>query len=226
MIQNISCSVSKESLSMQFGDLRISPQYRGRYNIHPGQQAWVITQEEPGRLTPALWGFPEAGDEKAEQITVYMAEGSNIATSSTFRMDIRQRRCVIISDSYYVWRNRGEKKQAFRVFSRDLPILMLGGVYEKRIIQGREIVCFSLIQTEASPDVNEVYHKMPLIINQEDLAVWIGNETPIQQVLDKIRPMKRYSLQYYQVTNQVLDRNFNHSEAHSRKMEHLTLFDQ
>jgi len=211
---------------MQFAGMRISTQYRGMYNIHPGQGAWVIKGEDPQRLSPALWGYPEPGDDKAERITLYLAEGNSIGTSSTFRMAIRQRRCVVIADSYYVWRKRGEKNQAYRIYSRDLPVLLLAGVYEQRIIRGTEVTCFSLIQTEASPDVKDLYHKMPMIVNQEDLGAWLDQDTVIRDVLDMIRPMKRYSLQFYQVTDQIADPSFNHSEAHSRKMEHLTLFDQ
>lgn len=226
MIQNFSCSVSRETLSMQFGDIRISSKYKGTYNIHPGQNAWLLIGEDPSRIVPAMWGYPEVGDDKGQRITLYLADGNNIATSSTFRMSIRQRRCVIIADSYYVWRTRGDKRQSFRAFSRDLPVLMFGGVYEHREIQGRDVICFSLIQTEASSDVAEIYHKMPLVINQEDLTTWLNADTSIRDVLEMIRPLKRYSLQHYQVTNQIMDRGFNHSEAHSRKLEHLTLFDQ
>lgn len=226
MIQNISCSVSKETLNMQFGDIRISSKYKGTYNIHPGHNAWLVTGEETGKIIPAMWGYPEVGDDKGQRIMLYTADGNNIATSSTFRMSIRQRRCIVIADSYYVSRTRGEKRQSFRVFSRDMPVLFLGGVYEHRQVHGRDVVCFSIIQTEASSDISDIYHKMPLIIYQEDMPKWLDGATNIRDILHLIRPLRRYSLQYYQVTNQIMERSFNHSEAHSRKLEHLTLFDQ
>ena len=132
----------------------------------------------------------------------------------------------MIADSYYVQRNRGDKKQVYRVFSRDMPYILLGGVYERRMIHGKDVICFNLIQTEASGDILDMYHKMPLVVAEEEMENWLNTEIPIHLILDMIRPMKRYSLQCYQVTNQILERSFNHSEAHSRKHEHLTLFDQ
>ena len=185
-----------------------------------------MTSENNGRILPALWGYPDQGDDKGEKINTFFAEGSSVATSPTFRMSIRQRRCLVIADSYYVQRNRGDKKQVYRVFSRDLPYILLGGIYERRMIHGKDVICFNLIQTEANGDILDMYHKMPLIVAEDEMAHWLNGDTPIHDILDIVRPLKRYTLQYYQVTNQIMDRSFNHSEAHSRKHEHLTLFDQ
>lgn len=226
MILNYSCSVSKETLSAQFSGKKLSSHYRTSYNVHPGQNGWLMTSENEGRIVPALWGYPDHDDDKGEKIKTFMAEGSSVATSPTFRMSIRQRRCLVIADSYYVQRIRGDKKQVHRIFSRDMPLLLMAGVYERRVVHGKEVICYNIIQTDAGADIKDLYHKMPLIIAEDEVSGWLDRETPIQDVLKMIRPMARYSLQYYQITNQVTDRKFNHSEAHSRKHEHLTLFDQ
>jgi|SRR5690606_35213877 len=225
MIQNYSCSISKETLSGQFPGRKLSSHYRVSYNVNPGQSGWLITGEDKGRVVPAHWGLPDAGDPKGEAVTLFMAEGSRIATSSTFRMSLRQRRCIVLADSYYIWRKRGDKNQVFRVYSRDFPCLLLGGIYERRQIKGRDVICFTIVQTEAGADVKDIYHKMPLILDNDQAEQWIADQANIRDILEMIRPFKRYSLQYYQVTSQLMQRSFNQSEAHSRKLEHLTLFD-
>jgi putative SOS response-associated peptidase YedK len=226
MIQNYSCSVSKETLAAQYPNRRLSSHYKASYNVHPGQNGWLVTAEDADRIIPAMWGLPQPEDETGERITLFMAEGTGISTSTTFRMSFRQRRCIVIADSYYVWRKRGEKDLVFRVYSRDMPLIAMGAIYEKRMIQGKDVHCFSIIQTEVSPDVKELYHKMPLILENEEAESWLSKDVQVKELIGMIRPLKRYSLQYYQVTNQLMNRGFNQTEAHSRKMEHLTLFDQ
>jgi putative SOS response-associated peptidase YedK len=225
MILNYSCAVSRDTVQSLDNRLKISSNYRTSYNVHPGQTGWVLTTLFPEKVSAAMWGFPDAWDNDGKRITSYMAEGSAVATSSTFRLPIRQHRCLVVADSYYVVIKRGDKKLVHRVFSRDFPCILLAGVIEKRIIQDREVKCFAVLQTEANADVKDLYHKMPLIMNYEEGVEWISNETPIKGVLEAIRPLSRYSLQYYQVTNQLLSTGFDSSEAHSRKLEQITLFD-
>ncbi len=109
----------KEVIENQF-NLEIRNNLRNSYNIAPTHHANIITNENPERIQYLTWGLiPYTSRDGRNDGKLINARKEGIAGSSSFRMPIRKRRCLVLADSYYVWKKIDEEIKPYRVILED-----------------------------------------------------------------------------------------------------------
>lgn len=131
------------------------PNFPPRYNIAPTQPIPIVRLDGAGSRRFALvrWGFIPSfvKDMKAFPLIIN-AKAEGIDGKPSFRAAVRRRRCLIIADGFYEWRQDGSgskaPKQPFLMRRPDGGPMAFAGLYETwQAAEGSEIETACIITT-------------------------------------------------------------------------------
>ena len=101
------------------------------YNLAPTQEAIVILNESPRQLQAIRWGLVPYWSKDIQQgARLINARSESIVTKPSFRIPIRQRRCLVIADSFYEWRRSGQQKLPYRILRSNDELLVMAGIWD------------------------------------------------------------------------------------------------
>lgn len=155
-----------------------------RYNLAPSQYAAVVTATGEAAdaercLQPMRWGLVPfwAKDAKIGN-NLINARAETVATKPAFRQALAKRRCVIPTDGFFEWQSvpGRKRKQPFRISWQppDAP-LAFAGLWDRwtNPADGAQLLSFTIITTEANERVRRVHHRMPVILEEAQQALWL-----------------------------------------------------
>lgn len=116
------------------------------------------------------WGFEESW-----KLGVVFNTRIESATKPAWRDSMEHRRCIILVASFFETHKDEtvtsprtgkpiKRKYEFRVPGED--VILIGCTWK-----GDH---FSMVTTEANPDMAPIHHRMPLVVRQEELPLWLG----------------------------------------------------
>ena len=152
------------------------------YNAFPGSVLPVITKEEDQlALHKFHWGLVPKWSEKMKDFKpLNNARLETIHEKVTFKGLIAARRCVVPADGYYEWRkDENDRKVPYYFTGTDLQTLYFAGLYQKNTNTE-----FSIITTEAKGDVTEIHHRMPVILQEQDIGSYLDLKTDALTLLN------------------------------------------
>jgi putative SOS response-associated peptidase YedK len=146
----------------------------------PGALGWVVRRnpETAKRHMDELsWGLlprDTRHPESAPRPTHARAE--TVATLPMFADAFRCRRAIIPATEYFERNTKGAKGgQRFAISRLDGKPLALAGLWEGyRSPDGTVTRSYCVITTEANELVATIHDRMPLVLEEEDFAVWLG----------------------------------------------------
>lgn len=158
-------------------------------DIYPSQEAPVI-YGRGGRLRGGKMKWGLTGKDKRLLIN---ARAETAMDRPTFSDSVRQRRCVIPARHFYEW-NREKQKVTF--YRREKIPLYLAGFY-----RGQEDgPHFIILTTEANVSVRPVHERMPLILEEEEIRLWIEEDSRVGSFLNKSTPLLERRQDYEQMS--------------------------
>lgn len=209
-------------------DLSGTSSLRANYNIAPTQHAYVITDEHPTRLNYFTWGLvPFWANDGKNSGKLINARSESIATKPSFRIPIRQKRCLVIADSFYEWRREGGQKLPYRILPKDGKLLVMAGIWDTWAKgNGYPVNSFSIITTTPNEEMKSIHNRMPVLMTEQvQQELWLG-KTPLQTVLNMLHPAPDETLKAYRVSMAVNSVHNNGVELHQEVPEDLNLFTQ
>jgi putative SOS response-associated peptidase YedK len=204
MCGRYSFAASKEKIQKQ-QNIKIQGVMQPNYNVAPTTLAYVIASNSPSELQRFQWGLiPHwTGAQPANSSNLINARAEGITSKPSFRIPIRQRRCIVLADSFYEWANVGGKeKQPYRILLKDNAILPMAGIWDVWERPDRQIVyTFSIITTEANADISHIHDRMPVILQSaEAQKTWLNDTTDLPTVLEMLQPLPQNLLRVYAVS--------------------------
>lgn len=169
---------------------RIDWQLRGRTDIHPSEQPWILNEEQ-GRIAASRmkWGF-ENPHTKGLLIN---ARAETVTERPAFRESVLHRRCIIPAKGFYEWNKAGEKAEFYK---KDASPLFMAGCWK----WAKGTPMFVILTTEANPSVASVHERMPLILEGEELRGWLAGDRDVENFLRKIPSPLEKEQEYEQQT--------------------------
>ena len=157
------------------------PPLRPRYNIAPTQNvAAVHVAEEQAQREFACfrWGLiPSwAKDEKISR-TLINARAESVADKPSFRAAFKRRRCLVLADGYYEWKQEGQQKQPYHFHFHDNSPFAFAGLWECwRGPDGNAapLETCTIITTTANELAAPIHDRMPAILRPESYDAWLG----------------------------------------------------
>lgn len=158
---------------------------KSSYNIAPTQQVSVVRWQEGVReLVGLRWGLiPSWSKVMPKRTHLINARAETIATKPSFRVAYKRRRCLIPTNGFYEWQVSDGQKQAFFIHLPEHRLFAFAGLWECWYLDDKVIESCAIITTEANADVAPIHQRMPVIIDETDYAVWIGEQAGDVDVL-------------------------------------------
>ncbi|HMG15942.1 MAG TPA: SOS response-associated peptidase [Saprospiraceae bacterium] len=197
-------------------DLGVTPDgtLRTSYNIGPTQHAYIVTNNNTRQLDYVTWGLiPYWSNTGTNEGKLIHARAEGIETSSSFRIPIRSRRCLVVIDSFYslLPGKTNIEKEAYRFYMNDGSLMVLAGLWDSWYKDEYEVKSFAIIMI---PETDVWPWRMPVILDtQEKRNNWLADES-LDLILDQLAPPKKEKLIYYKVSEQLLQSQEDNFELH------------
>jgi putative SOS response-associated peptidase YedK len=126
---------------------------RPRYNIAPTQSVPVIFDDDENALLQAKWGIKS----KWSDHPLFNARAESIDKKPSFKEDFEERRCLILADSFYEWKQ--PEKRPYRVFLKSNDMFAFAGIYQ---VEEQRTCC--MVTVDANPLISKIHDRMPAIL--------------------------------------------------------------
>lgn len=145
------------------------------YNICPTQDVAVVTADAGRRLRPMRWGFlPHWYKSPTDGPLLINARSETVAEKPAFRAAVRERRCLVPVTGFYEWHRTKEARLPWFASRTDGTPLVLGGIWQEWGEDHKPTL--AIITTGANAAMAPIHHRLPLVIEQKDWGLWLGEE--------------------------------------------------
>lgn len=174
----------------EFGIEREIDNYHPSYNIAPGQKVLAIIHDGKRKRAGFLrWGLVPAWahDEKIGYKMIN-ARSESAHEKPSFKNLMAQKRCLVVADSFYEWQVTEDAKQPKRIHLANRKLFAFAGLWDKWDHEGKSLFTCTILTREANPFMQEIHHRMPIILPKEKEDEWIDPE--------RIEPVDAYEFLY------------------------------
>lgn len=149
--------------------------------IFPTNRVPIIT---PQGITIAKWGFPK-WDKKG---VIINARSESLRQRDIFKDLVDKKRCIIPASAYFEWKKTSEDGEKGKyIIGKEKSILYMAGLFntftEKAEqlslldeANGTDYLAFTIITKEANNYLAKIHHRMPLIIDSNQVEDWLKGE--------------------------------------------------
>lgn len=149
------------------------------YNVCPTNQVHVVRSGETGRqLVSMRWGFlPHWYKAENAGPLLINARSETIAEKPAFRNASRQRRCLLIATGFYEWTKTSDgARLPWYICRQDSEPVIFAGVWQDwGPEEARQSTC-AIVTTPANAAMSQIHHRMPLILEPDHWALWLGEQ--------------------------------------------------
>ncbi|HKL69684.1 SOS response-associated peptidase [Salibaculum sp.] len=147
------------------------------YNVCPTAQVATVTSDaETRHLRPMRWGFvPHWYKAVNDGPLLINARAETIAEKPAFRAACRERRCLVPASGFYEWtRLEDGTKLPWYITRRDGAPLAFAGIWQDWERGGEALSSCAVVTTGANEAMSRVHHRIPVILEQDDWPLWLG----------------------------------------------------
>ncbi|TNF52036.1 SOS response-associated peptidase [bacterium] len=176
------------------------------YNIAPSQNVYIVVNDGENKVKQCRWGFiPFWSKDQSVGYKMINARAETITTKRSFCSAFRKNRCIIAADGFYEWRIKGKKRSPFFIRLKSGKPLGLAGIFNQwKSPEGEKLCTCTIVTTVANELIQEIHHRMPVIIPKERQELWLDPEVQDErEVLPLLRPYPFKKMEMYEVSLQV-----------------------
>ena len=155
--------------------------------IFPADVVPVLTLEDRDlRAGLFSWGFPRWQGSGV----IINARRETVLEKKMFRQAFLERRCIIPSTGFFEWKKGTEPKSKDKYLLRlpDTPMLYMAGIYAIYRQEGMDLPGFVILTTAASPSVQPIHDRMPVILQPDERSDWLRDEIFARRVIEREGP--------------------------------------
>jgi len=195
-----------EAIAKLFGTVNPLVNVAPSWNIAPTQQAMVVRRHpdtSDRHLDLLKWGLlPSFTKEPAKAKRPINCRSETVSTSGMFRSAFAKRRCIVPADAFYEWKAVDGAKQPYAIARQDGQPMAFAGLWEGyKWPDGTITRTFTIITANAKPTVAELHDRMPVILEQKDWPVWLGEVEGVP--VELLRPTGENVLRIWPVSRSV-----------------------
>ena len=188
-----------ETMRQTFFDFAMPMNLSPRYNISPTQDVAVITNTptdteihpEMGQVEFFHWGLiPSWAKDPKIGNRMINARSETLAEKPSFRSAYKRRRCLVLADGYYEWKQipGDRRKQPVYIRLTSQKPFALAGLWEIWQVEGMDTPLRSCTIITCPPNVflEKIHHRMPVILPQDAYTEWLA---PEPKSADMLQPL-------------------------------------
>ena len=149
------------------------------YNICPSDNVCVVVSNfEQRRLGQMRWGFiPHWYKSITDGPLIFNARAETLAEKPAFRDACRNRRCLIPADGFYEWKKiEVSKSKPVYVKRSDRQQMIFAGIWQFWGVGENRLAACTILTVPASGQISGIHHRMPLFIERDNWALWLGEK--------------------------------------------------
>jgi putative SOS response-associated peptidase YedK len=182
-----------------------------RFNICPTQPvATIISREGARHMGPMRWGFvPHWYKRENDGPLPINARAETIAAKPAFADAARKRRCLIPACGFYEWtKDAAGARLPWYIRPTQGEFLAFAGIWQVWEQGDQRLVTCAIVTCAANAQMAQIHHRMPVILPQDDWALWLGEAG--QGAATLMRAAPEGALQMHRVSPKV---NSNRAEG-------------
>lgn len=170
--------VPMREVAEEFGLFDV-PDQPPRYNVAPTQPVPAVRAAAGGReLAMLRWGLiPSWADDPSIGNRMINARAETVATKPAFRAAFKSRRCLVVADGFYEWRQFPGGKQPYLIRLRSGRPFGFAGLWERWDRDGEPLESCTILTTTANELMQPLHDRMPVLIPHEHYDDWLKGDT-------------------------------------------------
>ena len=172
--------------------LKVKTEIKPKFNISPTQSVAIIKGGDETILDSAHWGLiPSWAKDKSIGVKMFNARAETIDEKPSFRSAFKSRRCIIPATEFYEWKKieGSSKKQPYRIKLLNNSIFFFAGLWENWIdADSASILSTTIITTEPNSLMEEIHNRMPVILNESSIDIWLNQNIDTHQLKSILIP--------------------------------------
>jgi putative SOS response-associated peptidase YedK len=172
-----------------------------RYNIAPTQPVAVVKDGGSRDVTLYQWGLvPSWAKDPSIGSRMINARSETLQEKPSFRNAFSRRRCLILSDGFYEWENKGGKKTPYFIHFENGKPFAFAGLWEFwRSPEGASLNSCTIITCQANELVSRLHERMPVIIPMDRQAAWLDLKSQLTDLQAMLIPYASAEMDLYPV---------------------------
>jgi putative SOS response-associated peptidase YedK len=205
MCGRFTLTVDPADLQEAFAGFTFPPKFAPRFNIAPSQPILAIPND--GKLTADffVWGLiPSWAKDPSIGNRLINARGETLAEKPSFRGGFKYKRCLILADGFYEWKQSETKIPHFIFLKSRQPFAFAGLWDEWHAPNGGTLRSATIITTEPNELMATIHNRMPVILHPSAYAQWLdpAPRAP-ESLLPLIKPFPADEMTAYPVSTLV-----------------------
>ena len=184
--------------------------FRANYNLAPTQRSPIVLVRAGERSVELFqWSLVPSWAKSIEAAAKYSlinARGEEIAEKRSYAQPFRRRRCVVPLSGFFEWKHGGARKRPFAIHRTDRGLLSVAGVWERWQPEGHPdpLHTFSIVTTRANTLMADIHDRMPVILAEHDLHLWLDPEVhEPERLTPLLKPCPSEWLRAYEISTAV-----------------------
>jgi putative SOS response-associated peptidase YedK len=179
-----------------------------RYNIAPSQPVAVIPNTGENTVSMYKWGLvPSWAKDPSIGDRMINARAESLAEKPSFRTAFRRRRCLVLADGFYEWKQEPgmKSRQPMYICMEDRRPFAFAGLWELwKSPQGSELRSCTIITTRPNALLEPIHNRMPVILPADAYDRWLAvDDLQPAQLNDLLVPYQAADLLAYPVSRMV-----------------------
>jgi len=175
-----------------------------RFNVAPTDDVLILRPREHRRqLAGVRWGLvPNWADAPGDLPLMINARAETLEVKRAFRDLIPERRCAILADGFFEWRQEHGVKQPYFVRRRDGAPMAMAGLWDTWRDRDSRVESCTIITTTANDLLEPLHDRMPVILDNPGAQLWL-EWTIGARTLDPLVPCASETLEVVPVGTRV-----------------------
>jgi putative SOS response-associated peptidase YedK len=178
--------------------LGVSVTLPDQYNIAPTESVPIILEADGKRechlarwwLTPSWSSGPDT------KYSMFNARAENLESSRAYKGPFHHKRCIIPASSFMEWKTEQGAKQPYEILRQDGQPIAMAGLWD---ICNEELVSCSIVTTKASPAMEAIHNRMPVMLDAEGVKQWLDMTSDICSLTPLMGDQPAYPLKAHPV---------------------------
>ncbi|MDF1728167.1 MAG: SOS response-associated peptidase [Sulfitobacter sp.] len=150
------------------------------YNVCPTVQVHVVLSNGDQRqLRGMRWGLIPHWYKKANDGPLLInARAETVAEKPAFRQAARKRRALIVASGFFEWtKDEAGNRNPWYITRSDGAPLALAALWQDWTDEedARQPTC-AVVTCAANAGMQAIHHRMPVVLEEEDWSLWLGEE--------------------------------------------------
>ncbi len=217
---NYSLNKSPDYLKERF-EAELDQDFKKVYHVsaYDNPSMPVITDKEPDKFSFLKWGLvpfwieDEKGVKDIRTKTVN-ARADTIFEKPSYKVPIKERRCLILMDGYFEWREVNGKTYPYYIQKKNNDAFAVAGIWDEWEDKKneRKLRTYSMISIDANPFIEKVNNKkkrMPVIFSEEEESKWIQSDIGKKRIKSMLKTYDGRDLKAHPVKRLIAKKGVN-----------------